>query len=88
MGKHLVYFDCVSGSDGSKQYSIRLDPTKPLNFYDEEEFWQLMLNCFSATANAREHFLGMLADKGSITNERSLTQECAAQIQLHQELAS
>jgi hypothetical protein len=48
MGKYMVFFDCVSGSDGSKRYSIRLDPYKPSKSYDEEEFWQMMLNCFSA----------------------------------------
>jgi hypothetical protein len=35
MAKHLVFFDCVAGSDGSKQYSVRLDPYKPLNSYNE-----------------------------------------------------
>jgi hypothetical protein len=87
MGKQIVFFDCVSEPDGSKRYSIRLDPYKPLKSYKEEEFWQLMLNCFSAKPDARAHFLGILADKGSITDMYSLTQECAAHIQLLQELA-
>jgi hypothetical protein len=86
MGKYMVFFDCVSGSDGSKRYSIRLDPYKPTKSYEEEEFWQLMLNCFSATTNARGNFLSMLADKGSHTQEYSLTRECAAHLQLLQEL--
>jgi hypothetical protein len=46
-----------------------------------------MSNCFSATPNARETVLNMLADQGSMEQEHSLTQECAAQIQLHQDLA-
>jgi len=87
MSKHMVFFDCVSGPDGSKRYSIRLDPYKPAKSYEEEEFWQLMLNCFSAKTEARTYFLGILADKGSITQEYSLTQECAAHIQLLQQLA-
>jgi hypothetical protein len=81
MSKHLVFFECVSKPDGSKGYSVRLDPYKTANEYEEEEFWQLMLNCFSATTDARAHFLGILADKGSITQEYSLTPKCASQFQ-------
>lgn len=81
MPETLVLLDRYEGPQGSSLYSIRRDPNAPMGTYGEEEFWQLMLSCFSGTtSNARKNIIDLLAAKGSITDYYVLTLNGAAKL--------
>jgi hypothetical protein len=80
MSDETVFFDYLPQSDGSKRYAVRIDPNKITKGYEEEQFWQLMLHCFSAVDSARVSFIEHLEAKGSMVLNHSLSPQCRAHI--------
>ena len=78
--KHLVFFGCIVDADGTKRYTVRIDPSEVGKTYDADEYWQLMLDCFSASSNGRENFLAKLDEKQSIPDEYVLSTACEARL--------